>query len=139
MQRDVSLNQDLVSGLARQVFEGTNVNLRGLHFGSQGEQNYYGSMIRPHFIDNSALQRQAYSFPGSVQILFDSGPTANSITPPLIELPFFMLSPNRQESDRHLTNAVAWMAFSREVLKDSRPMTDWERKATADFFWSEFD
>ena len=25
------------------------------------------------------------------------------------------------------------------VLKDSRPMTDWEREAAADFFWSEFD
>jgi hypothetical protein len=25
------------------------------------------------------------------------------------------------------------------ILKDSRPMTDWERKVAADFFWSEFE
>lgn len=32
-----------------------------------------------------------------------------------------------------------WMTFIREVLKDSRPMTDWERKTAADIFWSEFE
>jgi hypothetical protein len=35
--------------------------------------------------------------------------------------------------------SLAWMALTREVLKDSRRMTDWERKAAADFFWSQFD
>ena len=35
---------------------------------------------------------------------------------------------------RGLSASLAWMAFTREALKDSRPMTDWERKASADFF-----
>ena len=43
------------------------------------------------------------------------------------------------EANEYLSKSMAWIAFSREVLKDSRPMDDWERATSADFFWSEFD
>lgn len=43
------------------------------------------------------------------------------------------------DSNEHLSNSLAWLSFTREALKDSRPMTDWERKAAAEFFFSEFD
>jgi hypothetical protein len=42
MQRDVSFNQDFMSDLVLQRFEGINVNLQGLRFGSKGEQRFYG-------------------------------------------------------------------------------------------------
>ena len=132
MLRDVSLDQDLMSDLALQAFEGTNVNLRGLRFGSEGGQAFYGSMIEPRPVEKSAVAVQFYSLPGIAQILFVSGTVANLIAPQ-----YFARSLGRREPDAHLRTSLAWMAFTREALKDSRPMTDWERKAAADFFWSE--
>lgn len=35
--------------------------------------------------------------------------------------------------------SLAWVALTSAVLKDSRPMNDWERKVAADIFWSEFN
>jgi len=132
MLRDVSLDQDLMSDLALQAFEGT--NLRGLRFGSQGDQGCYGSMIEPRPVETSAVAVQFYSLPGIAQILFVSGTVTNLIAPQ-----YFERSLGRRDPDAHLRKSLTWMAFTREALKDSRPMTDWERKAAADFFWSEFD
>ncbi len=34
---------------------------------------------------------------------------------------------------------MAWMSLVNQTLQDSRPMTNWERKAAANAFWAEFD
>jgi hypothetical protein len=57
----------------------------------------------------------------------------------LIELQTHIHSFAARDSSEYLSNSLTWLSFTREALKDSRPMTDWERKAAAEFFWSEFD
>jgi hypothetical protein len=68
----------------------------------------------------------------------DQGPFAFGAIANPIELQFETHSTARY-SDEYQSNSLAWLAFTREALKESRPMTDWERKASADFFWSQFD
>lgn len=70
---------------------------------------------------------------------FDQGPFAFGAISNPIELQIQTHSITARYSDEYQSNSLAWLAFTREALKDSRPMTDWERKASADFFWSQFD
>lgn len=35
-------------------------------------------------------------------------------------------------------SALSVMALAESVLADSRPLSDWERKDTDDYFWSQF-
>lgn len=41
-----------------------------------------------------------------------------------------------QQSDA--ADWFAWTALANEAFKNSRPMKDWERKVTSEFFWSQF-
>lgn len=42
-------------------------------------------------------------------------------------------------NNKDITSALSWIEFSNEVLKDSRPMTPEEHKATDEFFLSQFE
>lgn len=44
-----------------------------------------------------------------------------------------------QAHEQAAITSLAWGRLTSAVLKDSRPMNDWERKVAADIFWSEFD
>lgn len=39
--------------------------------------------------------------------------------------------------DKQIADTLGIMALAKEVLRESRPMTDWERAQAAEFFWSE--
>jgi hypothetical protein len=56
-----------------------------------------------------------------------------------IELQIHVHSFAARDPCGYLANSLTWLSFTRQGLKDSRPITDWERKAAAEFFWSEFD
>jgi hypothetical protein len=130
MQPNVSISPNRPYDLA---VEGANVNLASLRFGP-GTVRGFGSTAYEAPVEKSAFAVQFYILLDVVQTLVFSSTLANMVSPQ-----FFARSFGQRESDAHLTTSLAWMAFTQEALKDSRPMTDWERKAAADFFWSEFD
>ena len=48
------------------------------------------------------------------------------------------ISPAHNEEGVVMGRALSLIDLANEVLADSRPMTDWERKVTSDFIWSQF-
>jgi hypothetical protein len=101
----------------------------------------------------SLLSRWIYPYPGASSLSETSGaqitlggvgkidqyPFAFGAIVNVIELQIHVHSFAARDSSGYLSNSLTWLSFTREALKDSRPMTDWERKAAAEFFWSEFD
>jgi len=45
---------------------------------------------------------------------------------------------NNQFSENEVGRVVEWMELSKEILADSRPLTDWERHQIEEFFWLQF-
>ena len=133
MQFDIPITRNPTPDWALQGLEGTNVNFRGVGLGLTGIQSLDRMMTEPPHTEGSVLVVQLHSLLGSSQFLVISGIGPNLTTP---HFPAQLLVPS---PDAHLGKSLAWMAFTREALKDSRPMTEWEQKAAADFFWSEFD
>ena len=134
MKTDTSILLDPEHNWAPQALEGINVNLSGVRVGSSWIQGFeWPTTEQPH-LERPAPVGHLYSLSDVFRLLIISFVGPNLITtrfpaPPL----------GQSDLNVHLSESLAWMAFTREALKDSRPMTEWERKAAADFFWSEFD
>jgi hypothetical protein len=113
------------------------VNLDDIQLGSQGSG--WGTLSPPVSRLNPVLGTWSHwiQFGGETNI--DQAQLAFGIVTNWVKLYFHARSPGVRDSNDHLSNSLTWLSFTRGVLKDSRPMTDWERKAAADFFWSEFD
>ena len=53
------------------------------------------------------------------------------------QYPIMASAQNAAEFDR-IAPALDWVSLARDVLPDSRPMTNRERETVANFFWSQF-
>jgi len=134
MNTDTSIALDPAYNWAPQALEGINVNLSGIRVGSSWIQGFYWPMTEQPHMEKPAPVEHIYSLFDLFRFLMISTVGPNLITSRFPAPPLGQSDPNA-----HLSESLAWMAFTREALKDSRPMTEWERKAAADFFWSEFD
>ena len=129
MQPAIPLVQNGLCPLEIQDVEGASVNLRSLRFGE--ESATWGARPLP-FAESVVVE--FYAWLDVIQPMAMLGAWTNLTVP---ALPRLLLG--HSEPTAHLEKSLAWMSFAQEALRDSRPMTDWERKVAADFFWSEFD
>jgi hypothetical protein len=100
----------------------TNVNVNGLLAGLP--QIQWSDTALGTFVFTSGI------LPAAFRALIGAGIVANVTYPEAFKL---------ASADKYLEASMDWMTFVNEALKDSRPMTDWERKVAAESFWSEFD
>lgn len=135
MKTDISIARDPACNWAPQALEGVNVNLSGVRMGSSWIQGFERPLTGQPHIERPAPVEHLYS------LLFDlfRFRIVSTVGPNVITSDFPAPLLGQSDPNAHLSESLAWMAFTREALKDSRRMTDWERKVAADFFWSEFD
>jgi hypothetical protein len=50
----------------------------------------------------------------------------------------FEFTPGSEVSSASAASVLSLVALAESVLADSRPLTDWERKDTDEYFWSQF-
>jgi hypothetical protein len=133
MKTDNSISLDPEYNWPPQVLERINVNLSGVRVGSSWIQGFEWPITeQPHLKRPAPVGKHLYSSSDEFRLLLIPFFGPNLIT---CRFP----APRQSDPNAHLSESLAWMGFTREALKDSRPMTEWERKAAADFFWSEFD
>jgi hypothetical protein len=132
MKTDTSILLDPEYNWAPQALEGINVNLSGVRVGSSWIQGFEWPITEQPHVERPAPAGHLYSSFDVYRLLLISFVGPNLIT---CRFP----AAHQSDPNARLSESLAWMAFTHEALKDSRPMTEWERKAAADFFWSEFD
>jgi hypothetical protein len=126
-----------------ELIPGSTVNINGLEIGLDRARTLYPAKTtedwsqmwtrteRSSFIHSLAVYDYVFKLVGTTAAaLLSSGSAANLGELQLCE---------RTGFDTYFTTSLDWMTFVIEALKDSRPMTDWERKIAAESFWSEFD
>jgi hypothetical protein len=134
MKTDTSISLDPEYNWASPALERINVNLSGVRVGSSWIQGFEWPMTEQPHVERTAPVGNLYSLSDVFRLVIIS-----IVGPNLITSRFPAPHLGQSDPNAHLSESLAWMAFTREALKDSRPMTEWERKAAADFFWSEFD
>jgi hypothetical protein len=111
-------------------------SIEGINFSLYSDRFIFPQNISERQAEAPSTKRDTFSeqFPSMVEAIFNAYLLGFATSPGRIAEGWQggAVPPFSQKS-------LAWMALTREVLKDSRRMTDWERKAAADFFWSQFD
>jgi len=122
--------QYCLDDLRLRTFEGATVNINDVQFGSYRGRAFNPVTLEPYPLKKSRGATEPFDYFKVAQILLNLGSTAFLTEP---------RSSERTALDAYLGTSLGWMTFVNEALKDSRPMTDWERKVAAESFWSEFD
>lgn len=113
------------------AFQGATVNINDVQFGSHlGRAFYPVARIETDPPKKSIAATEPFNYFKVAQIFRNSGTTTFLTEPQSYE---------RTALGAYFGRSLDWMTFVNEALKDSRPMTDWERKVAAESFWSEFD
>jgi hypothetical protein len=123
-----------LADLTRHQLEDSSVNFRGLFPGFEGQYGVNRGQLEPLPAEAQQLRWHLCN-PFSPGIM----PLGMGTMVNLIIADFYAVPAPLRVVDAYHERSIEWIAFTHEALKDSRPMTDWERSAAAEFFWSEFD
>src|SRR4051794_38742411 len=112
MKTDTSISLDPEYNWAPQALERINVNLSGVHVGSSWIQGFeWPTTEQPH-VERPAPVGHLYSSSDVFRLLMIS-----FVGPNLITCRFPAPRLGQSDPNAHLSESLAWMAFTREALK----------------------